>query len=89
MTMQSPPPPTLVRSALYWGYARLAASPNTLRMDVVSNKDGSLMDTIELVRREVCQDKVGRVGEQDWADGSSMGTDAGAGMLDQGSVGAH
>lgn len=44
-------PQNLVSSALYWGYARLAASREQLSIEVVSNFDGSLMDSFTLVSR--------------------------------------
>eukprot|EP00955_Chlamydomonas_euryale_P069553 360488-Chlamydomonas_euryale.AAC.6 len=50
MNMQHPPPSFLRVSQLWWGYARMHASPTELHIEVVSDADGSLMDEFKLVR---------------------------------------
>ncbi|KAF5834534.1 Metallo-dependent phosphatase-like protein [Dunaliella salina] len=52
LNLQIPPPPTLVKSAIYWGYARMVASPDILRVDVISDFDGSLQDSFTLKSRQ-------------------------------------
>mmetsp|Transcript_7002 Transcript_7002/g.16780 ORF Transcript_7002/g.16780 Transcript_7002/m.16780 type:complete len:454 (-) Transcript_7002:1012-2373(-) len=51
LNLQIPPPPTLVKSAIYWGYARMVATPDVLRMDIISDLDGSLQDSFTLKSR--------------------------------------
>ncbi|KAG1654908.1 hypothetical protein FOA52_003150 [Chlamydomonas sp. UWO 241] len=50
MNMAHPPPGFLEVSKLWWGYARLHASPEQLHVEVVSDEDGGLADEFKLAK---------------------------------------
>jgi hypothetical protein len=48
--LQHPEPEFLERCVIWWGYGRLEANATHLNVDIVSDLDGGLMDSIQLVK---------------------------------------